>query len=157
VRYDQAPVDEWHWCRVYCPAKHGKLALRILIITIGSHLIRRLGHERGVQHLSRNVPPGGRRVRCSVQARMWCSARSFHIKDATAKTLRETAVKTASRKSYLMTDENVAYTKLGREFSGHGTVNHSVNEYARLGGFLFKAVASENSVDWTRGKHRITA
>jgi hypothetical protein len=35
VRYDQAPVDEWHWCRVYCPAKHGKLALKILIITIG--------------------------------------------------------------------------------------------------------------------------
>jgi ISXO2-like transposase domain len=51
-------------------------------------------------------------------------------------TLRETAVKTASRKSYLMTDENIAYTKLGKEFSGHGTVNHSVNEYARLGGFI---------------------
>ena len=33
-------------------------------------------------------------------------ARSFHVKNATAKTLRETAVKIASRKSYLMTDEN---------------------------------------------------
>ena len=50
--------------------------------------------------------------------------RSFHVKNATARTLRETAVKIASRKSYLMTDENAAYTKLGKEFSGHGTVNH---------------------------------
>jgi hypothetical protein len=61
--------------------------------------------------------------------------RSFHVKNATAKTLRETAVKVASRKSYLATDENPAYTKLGKEFSGHGTVNHSAN-HARLGGFV---------------------
>jgi hypothetical protein len=62
-------------------------------------------------------------------------ARSFHVKNATAKTLRETAVNVASRKSYLATDENPAYTKLGKEFDGHGTVNHSANEYVRLGGF----------------------
>ncbi len=61
---------------------------------------------------------------------------SFHVKNASAKTLRETAVKIASRKSYLMTDENAAYTKLGKEFDGHGTVVHSANEYARLGGFI---------------------
>ena len=60
----------------------------------------------------------------------------FHVKNATAKTLRETAVKIASRKSYLMTDENAAYTKLGKEFDGHGTVNHSADEYVRLGGFV---------------------
>jgi hypothetical protein len=63
-------------------------------------------------------------------------ARSFHVKNATAKTLRETAVKVASRKSYLMTDENAAYSKLGKEFDGHGTVNHSADEYVRLGGFV---------------------
>jgi len=63
-------------------------------------------------------------------------ARSFHVKNATAKTLHKTAVKIASRKSYLMTDENAAYTKLGKEFDGHATVNHSANEYARLGGFV---------------------
>jgi hypothetical protein len=63
-------------------------------------------------------------------------ARSFHIKNTTAKTLRDTAVKIASRKSYLMADENAAYTNVGKEFSSHGTVNHSANEYARLGGFV---------------------
>ena len=63
-------------------------------------------------------------------------ARSFHVKNTTAKTLRDTAVKIASRKSYLATDENPAYTKLGKEFDGHGTVNHSANEFVRLGGFV---------------------
>ncbi len=62
--------------------------------------------------------------------------RSFHVKDATAKTLAATARKVANRKSYLMTDENPAYTKLGREYSGHGTVTHSANEYAKLGNFI---------------------
>ena len=62
--------------------------------------------------------------------------RSFHIKDATAKTLAATARKVADRKSYLMTDENQAYVKLGKEYSGHGTVNHSANEYARLGNWI---------------------
>jgi transposase-like protein len=62
-------------------------------------------------------------------------ARSKHVADVTAKTLRETIVKKASRKSYLMTDEAPAHTKLGREFNGHGTVNHSADEYVRTGGF----------------------
>jgi hypothetical protein len=51
--------------------------------------------------------------------------RSFHVKNPTAKTLRETAVKIASRKSYLMTDENAADAKLGKEFSGHATTRQT--------------------------------
>ncbi|HLK80093.1 MAG TPA: IS1595 family transposase [Xanthobacteraceae bacterium] len=62
-------------------------------------------------------------------------ARSRHVADVTAKTLREAIVTQASRKSYLMTDEAAVYEKLGREFSGHGTVNHSADEYVRTGGF----------------------
>jgi transposase-like protein len=60
---------------------------------------------------------------------------SFHVANVKAKTLRETIVKVANRKSYLMTDELASYTKIGSEFSGHGTVNHSANEYVRGGGF----------------------
>ena len=51
----------------------------------------------------------------------------------TAKTLRKAIVTRASRKSYLMTDEAPVYQKIGDEFSGHGTVNHSAEEYARAG------------------------
>ena len=61
--------------------------------------------------------------------------RSFHVANVTAKTLRPIIVQTASRKSHLMTDESTLYPKLGREFAGHSAVNHSANEYVRLGGF----------------------
>jgi len=62
-------------------------------------------------------------------------ARSKHMANVTAKALRETIVTKIDRKSYLMTDEALVYTRLGREFSGHGTVNHSADEYVRTGGF----------------------
>jgi len=61
--------------------------------------------------------------------------RSRHVADVTAKTLRNAIVTQADRKSYLMTDEAAVYQKLGQEFSGHGTVNHSAGEYVRTGGF----------------------
>jgi transposase-like protein len=63
-------------------------------------------------------------------------SRSFHIADVTAKTLRKKIVAAASRKSYLATDELASYESIGKEFSGHGSVNHSADEYVRLGGFL---------------------
>jgi len=61
---------------------------------------------------------------------------SFHIANVKARTLRETIVRVVSRKSYLVTDELRSYIGLGEEFSGHATVNHSANEYVRLGGFV---------------------
>ncbi len=59
------------------------------------------------------------------------AVRSFHVANATGATLRNVIVTTASRKSALMTDESLSYTKIGAEFASHGTVNHSANEYAR--------------------------
>src|SRR3977135_1808704 len=63
-------------------------------------------------------------------------SRSFHVANVKAKTPREKIVTTVSRKSHLMTDELASYEKVGAEFANHGTVNHSANEYARLGGFV---------------------
>jgi transposase-like protein len=60
---------------------------------------------------------------------------SRHVADVTAKTVREIVVTNASRASALMTDESAIYLAMGREFAGHETVNHSANEYARLGGY----------------------
>ena len=62
--------------------------------------------------------------------------RSRHVADVTAKTLREAIVTVASRKSHLMTDEAGQYIAVGREFAGHSSVNHSADEYVRLGGFV---------------------
>jgi transposase-like protein len=54
---------------------------------------------------------------------------SFHIANVKAKTLRETIVRVADRKSNLVTDEHKSYADLGWEFASHHTVNHSANEY----------------------------
>lgn len=61
--------------------------------------------------------------------------RSRHVPDVTAKTLRAAIVTQVDRKSHLMTDEAATYTKTGEEFAGHSTVNHSIEEYVRHGGF----------------------
>jgi transposase-like protein len=57
--------------------------------------------------------------------------RSRHVADVTGATLRLAMVTQIDRASYIMTDEAPAYTKIGDEFSGHGTVNHSAEEYVR--------------------------
>jgi transposase-like protein len=56
--------------------------------------------------------------------------RSKHVANIDAKTLRPFAMKNASRKSTLNTDEAAYYVKMGREFAGHHAVDHSRNEYA---------------------------
>jgi transposase-like protein len=61
---------------------------------------------------------------------------SFHVANVTADELRPIIVKNANRASMLMTDEANVYPKIGKEFASHGSVNHSAEEYARLGGFI---------------------
>lgn len=60
---------------------------------------------------------------------------SFHIANVKATTLREPLTKVVSRESHLVTDELTSYSRVGREFAGHTTVNHSIDQYVRLGGF----------------------
>src|SRR3954453_14682835 len=57
--------------------------------------------------------------------------RSFHVANVAAETLRPVIVMNASRKSHLMTGESKVYTKIGKEFGAHDSVNHSDNEYVR--------------------------
>jgi transposase-like protein len=60
--------------------------------------------------------------------------RAKHVADVTAKTLRETLVTQASRKSHLRTDDSLAYYWTGREFASHRSVNHSAGEYVSRDG-----------------------
>jgi transposase-like protein len=57
--------------------------------------------------------------------------RSFHVPNVTAQTLRPIITANVDRASYLMTDESPVYWSIGRQFSGHGAVNHSAQEYVR--------------------------
>ncbi len=87
---------------------------------------------------------------------------SFHVPAVNAKTLRPILVTQIDRASYLMTDESNVYSKTGREFSGHGTVNHSIKEYVR--GKFFHSNKVENyfsilkrgvtgNYQWVSAKH----
>ena len=62
-------------------------------------------------------------------------ARSFHVANVNAKDLRGLIVTNVDRASHLMTDEAPVYTRVGREFNGHSSVNHSAKEYVTTGGF----------------------
>ena len=59
------------------------------------------------------------------------SARSFHVANVTAKTVRDVLVTTADRASHLMTDGANVYTGVGGEFAAHSAVDHSAGEYVR--------------------------
>ena len=57
--------------------------------------------------------------------------RSHHVADVSAKTLKPILNAQIDKRSYLMTDELAVYRKPGEQFAGHGTVNHSIEEYVR--------------------------
>jgi transposase-like protein len=60
-------------------------------------------------------------------------ARTFHVDRADAETVRNILVTNVSRNSDLHTDESRLYTKVGKEYAKHKTVNHSKGEYNRDG------------------------
>jgi len=57
--------------------------------------------------------------------------RSFHVPDVTAQSLKPIIVSHVNKATYLMTDDAPVYAAIGRDFGGHGTVNHSAEEYVR--------------------------
>jgi transposase-like protein len=78
--------------------------------------------------------PGGKMPVVSLVERDG-RTKSFHVANVTAANLRPILVKHADRKSHLMTDDSRVYPSIGDEFAGHSSVNHSAEEYVRLGGF----------------------
>lgn len=59
------------------------------------------------------------------------AARSTRVASVSPKSLRPAVVKSASRKSRLMTDDAKWYVRIGEEFAGHDSTNHSQREYVR--------------------------
>lgn len=68
--------------------------------------------------------------------------RSQHMPDVTAKSLKPMLNAQIDKQSYLMTDEAPVYRKIAEDFVGHGTVNHSIEEYVR--GFFWHTNTIEN-------------
>ena len=78
-------------------------------------------------------------------------ARSFHVANVNAKTLRPLIVTNVDRASHLMTDESHVYTTVGREFNGHSKVNHGAGEYVKTGGFKHSNTAENFFSTFKRG------
>lgn len=78
-------------------------------------------------------------------------ARSFHVANVNAKDVRALVVTNIDRASHLMTDESAVYERMGREFNGHSTVNHSAKEYVTTGGFKHSNTAENFFSIFKRG------
>jgi transposase-like protein len=61
------------------------------------------------------------------------TVRAFHPRKATAAAVRNILVTNAKRDSVLVTDESNLYTKVGKEYDVHVTLNHAGREYVRSG------------------------
>ena len=100
----------------------------ITVDTIGR--VRRAYFVQGrkIKAIARELRLARNTVRDIVRASEAAEATERHVADVTAKTLRETLVTQASRKSELHTDDALTYYWLGRVFEKHRTVNHSAGE-----------------------------
>jgi transposase-like protein len=95
-----------------------------------------IGGKESNKHASKRGPrnPTGSKAAVVTLVERDGEARSFHVANVTAKTLRTVLVTNISRKSDLMTDGNLSYRGIGAEFASHGYTDHSTGEYVRPGG-----------------------
>jgi transposase-like protein len=74
---------------------------------------------------------GDKRAIISLLDREAGQVRSFHVPTADAATVAKIVRENVHKETRLHTDESNLYTKLGKEFAAHETVNHAGREYAR--------------------------
>jgi transposase-like protein len=72
--------------------------------------------------------------------------RSRHVANVDGKNLKPILKAEIDKASYVITDESPVYPPITGEFSGHGTVNHSIEEYVRGGFWHTNTVESYFSV-----------
>ncbi len=60
-------------------------------------------------------------------------ARTFHVDNANAASVRKILIENVKKETALHTDESRLYTKVGKEYADHKTVKHSIGEYVRDG------------------------
>ena len=63
------------------------------------------------------------------------TVRAKHVPNVTAKNVGEHLQINVDAKTHLMTDDSMVYVGAGKKFAGHSSVNHSAEQYVKLGGF----------------------
>ena len=87
-------------------------------------------NKRKSRRNPKNIGAVGKQVVFSLVERGG-KARSHHVANITAKTLRPIVMATVSRKLAFMTDDAGQYRNMGQEFARYETVNHGADEYVR--------------------------
>jgi transposase-like protein len=93
-----------------------------------------VGGKEGNKHASKRTPGsqgGANKAPVLALVEREGRVRSQHVANVNAKTLRPIIREQVDRASYIMTDEATVYPAVTGEFGGHGTVNHSAEEYVR--------------------------
>jgi transposase-like protein len=91
------------------------------------------GKEKNKHASARKHPGGGVKGKEAVVALVERKGRvrSEHVPAVTAKTLKPILEAQINHDSYLMTDENMVYRRIGDLFEGHEVVQHGIKEYVR--------------------------
>jgi transposase-like protein len=63
------------------------------------------------------------------------TVRATHVANVTAKNVGEHLSLNVDAKTHLMTDDSNVYISAGKKFAGHSSVDHSADQYVKLGGF----------------------
>ncbi len=79
------------------------------------------------------------------------SARSFHIDEATKEHIVPIVQDNLDRESHLMTDEARRYESIGKQFSDHGVVDHSRQEY----GYTDRVIGMKVNINTVEGYYSI--
>jgi transposase-like protein len=81
--------------------------------------------------VGRRIPGGAEKMKIVALIERGGEARSFHVTNVNAKTLKTLLRGNVAPETHLMTDEARAYISIGREFDKHSSVKHWVGEYVR--------------------------
>ena len=79
------------------------------------------------------------------------NVRSFHVANVNANNVRALLVTNVDRSAHLMTDESPVYTRVGKEFGAHYSVNHGAKQFTGLGGYKHSNTAENFFSIFKRG------
>lgn len=77
--------------------------------------------------------------------------RSFHVPTVNAKNRSRPIVTNVDRSAHLITDESPFYTRVGREFAAHYSVDHSAKQFVTHGGYKHSNTAENFFSIFKRG------
>ena len=94
-----------------------------------------VGGKEGNKHKSRRRTDGARgpigKEPVVTRVERDGKVRSFHVANVSTRTLKPILKQQIDAASYIMIDESAVYPSATQGFAGHGTVNHSIEEYVR--------------------------